>query len=94
MNIDTLINFCASAVLTISVSVFSILLYRTDSIVRKWPFVGSYLLRLSLVAVAVGGLGNCLTLSTPSQTEIILNAGMSGLFAWAAWFHIKLLKDR
>ena len=93
MSFETFINFIANIVLTTSVAAFIVILYRTDSVVRKWPLAGSYLLRLSLVAIAVGGLGNCLTLSTPPFTEIILNAGMSGLFAWAVWFHHNLLKD-
>jgi hypothetical protein len=93
MSFETVINLAANIVLTISVAAFIVIIYRTDSVVRKWPFVGSYLLRLSLVAIAVGGLGNCLTLSTPPFTEIILNVGLSGLFAWAVWFHHNLLKD-
>lgn len=93
MSLDTFLNLIANTVLTTSVAIFIVLLYRTDSVVRKWPLAGSYLLRLSLVAIAVGGLGNCLTLSTPPHTEVLLNIGTAGLFAWAAWFHHNLLKD-
>ena len=93
MSFETFINFIANIVLTTSVSIFTIFLYRTDGIVSKWPLAGSYLLRISLVAIAVGGLGNCLTLSTPPHTEVLLNIGTAGLFAWAAWFHHNLLKD-
>jgi hypothetical protein len=93
MSLETFFNLLANIVLTASVSIFIVILYRSDSIVRKWPMVGSYLLRVSLVAIAVGGLGNCLTLSTPPHTEVLLNMGMAGLFAWAAWFHYNLLKD-
>jgi hypothetical protein len=93
MSADTLLNLIANIVLTVSVSIFTIFLYRTEGIVRKWPLIGSYLLRFSLVMIAVGGLGNCLILSTPPHTEVILNIGTAGLFAWAAWFHHNLLKD-
>jgi hypothetical protein len=93
MSLETFLNLTANIVLTASVSIFTIFLYRSDGIVRRWPLVGSYLLRLSLVAIAVGGLGNCLTLSTPPHTEVLLNIGTAGLFAWAAWFHHNLLKD-
>ena len=93
MNLDTFLNLTANIVLTASVSIFTIFLYRSDGVVRRWPIIGSYLLRLSLVAIAVGGLGNCLTLSTPPHTEVLLNIGTAGLFAWAAWFHHNLLKD-
>lgn len=94
MSFETFINFIANIVLTTSVSIFTIFLYRTDGVVRKWPLTGSYLLRIALVAIAVGGLGNCLILSTPPHTEIILNLGMAALFSWAAWFHHNLLKDK
>lgn len=94
MSLDTFLNLVANIVLTTSVAIFIVLLYRTDSVVRKWPLVGSYLLRLSLTAMAVGGLGNCLTLSTPPHSEVLLNIGTAGLFAWAAWFHHNLLKDK
>lgn len=93
MSLDTFLNLIANTVLTTSVAIFIVLLYRTDGVVRKWPLVGSYLLRLSLTAIAVGGLGNCLILSTPPHTEVLLNVGTAGLFAWAAWFHHNLLKD-
>jgi len=93
MSLDTFLNLTANIILTASVSIFTIFLYRSDGVVRRWPMIGSYLLRLSLVAIAVGGLGNCLTLSTPPHTEVLLNMGTAGLFAWAAWFHHNLLKD-
>jgi len=93
MSLDTFLNLTANIVLTASVSIFTIFLYRSDGVVRRWPIIGSYLLRLSLVAIAVGGLGNCLTLSTPPHTEVLLNMGTAGLFSWAAWFHHNLLKD-
>jgi hypothetical protein len=93
MSLETFLNLTANIVLTASVSIFTIFLYRSDGVVRRWPLIGSYLLRLSLVAIAVGGLGNCLTLSTPPHTEVLLNIGTAGLFAWAAWFHHNLLKD-
>ena len=93
MSLETFLNLTANIVLTASVSIFTIFLYRSDGVVRRWPLIGSYLLRLSLVAIAVGGLGKCLTLSTPPHTEVLLNIGTAGLFAWAAWFHHNLLKD-
>ena len=93
MSLETFLNLTANIVLTASVSIFTIFPYRSDGVVRRWPLIGSYLLRLSLVAIAVGGLGNCLILSTPPHTEVLLNIGTAGLFAWAAWFHHNLLKD-
>jgi len=91
MSVETVTNLFANAVLTAAVSGFGILLFRSDSVVKKWPAVGHFALKASLVAVSAGSLGNCLTLSTPPFTEILLNVGLAGLFSWAVWFHIRLL---
>ena len=93
MNPATIINLLANGILTAGVSAFLIMLYRSDGVVRRWPMTGSLVLKISLVATASGALFNCLTLSTPSISEIVLNCGLAGVFAWAAAFHAKLLKD-
>jgi hypothetical protein len=54
--------------------------------------VGSFMLRLSLVTTASGSLLNCLTMSTPPTSEIIVNCGLAGIFSWAVVFHAKLIK--
>ena len=92
MSLLTIVNAVASAILTAGVSAFMVMLYRSDGVVRRWPMTGSLLLRLSLTATASGALFNCLTLSTPGFSEIMLNCGLAGVFAWAAVFHAKLLK--
>ena len=92
MNPLTIVNAIASGILTAGVSAFMIMLYRSDGVVRRWPMTGSILLRLSLTATAAGSLFNCLTMSTPADSEIILNCGLAGVFAWATIFHAKLLK--
>lgn len=94
MSFETYLNLFANIALTLSVVAFIVLLYNSKGITNKWPLIGSYLLKISLVLMAVGGLGNCLTLSTPPSSEVILNVGTAGLFSWAAWFHNKLLKGR
>lgn len=92
MNPITIVNAVASAILTAGVSAFMVMLYRSDGVVRRWPMTGSLLLRLSLTLTASGALFNCLTLSTPPPSEVMLNCGLAGVFAWAAVFHAKLLK--
>jgi len=92
MNPATIINSLANGILTAGVSLFMIMLYRSDGVVKRWPMTGSVLLKISLVATASGALFNCLTLSTPATSEIMLNCGLAGVFAWAAVFHAKLLK--
>ena len=92
MKPQTIINMIASGILTAGVSAFMILLYRTEGVVRRWPMTGNLLLRLSLTATAAGSLFNCLTMSTPADSEILLNCGLAGIFVWAVMFHAKLIK--
>lgn len=92
MKPQTIINMIASGILTAGVSCFMILLYRTEGVTRRWPMTGNLLLRLSLTATAAGSLFNCLTASTPAESEILLNCGLAGIFVWAVWFHAKLIK--
>lgn len=92
MKIETVINMIASGILTAGVSCFMILLYRTEGVTKRWPMTGNLLLRLSLTATAAGSLFNCLTLSTPNESEILTNCGLAGIFVWVCIFHAKLIK--
>ena len=91
MNPLTVVNVIASGILTAGVSAFMILLYRSDGVVKRWPLTGSIMLRASLTATAAGALFNCLTMSTPPASEIMLNCGLAGIFSWAVYFHTKLI---
>lgn len=94
MSFWTILNLVANGILTAGISGFYILIYRDDGVVRRWPMVGSWVLRISLVATAAASLGNCLILSNPdSKTEVVLNMGLAGIFAWAVMFHMELLKN-
>lgn len=92
MRLETIINVIASGVLAAGVSVFMVMLYRTGGLVEKFPMTGSLALRISLAGTAAGSLGNCLTLSTPNDSEILTNCGLAGIFVWACIFHAKLIK--
>lgn len=72
---------------------FYILLFRSESVVHKWPLIGHWTLKLGLVMSGCGALLNCLTLSTPPISEVVLNAGQASLFLWAVFFHQNLLKN-
>lgn len=93
MSADTAVNLVCNSVLAASISVFSIMLYRHGGAVRKWPMVGSLALRVGLASVAAGSLANCLTLSTPPRSEIVLNVGLSILFSWAVLFHHRIIAN-
>ncbi len=92
MRPETIINVIANAVLAGGVSVFMVMIYRTGGLIERWPKASSLTLRLSLAGTAAGALGNCLTLSTPADTEILMNCGLAGIFVWAAIFHANLIK--
>lgn len=92
MRLETIINVIASGVLAAGVSAFMVMLYRTGGLVEKFPMTGSIALRISLAGTAAGSLANCLTLSTPNDSEILMNCGLAGIFVWACIFHAKLIK--
>ena len=92
MKAETIINVIANGVLAGGVSVFMVMIYRTGGLIERWPKASSLTLRLSLAGTAAGALGNCLTLSTPADTEILMNCGLAGIFVWAAIFHANLIK--
>lgn len=92
MRLATIVNVIASGVLAAGVSAFMVLLYRTGGIVERFHVGGSLVLRICLAGTAAGALGNCLTLSTPPDTEILMNCGLAGIFVWASIFHAKLIK--
>jgi hypothetical protein len=92
MKAQTIINVVANGVLAGGVSAFMVMIYRTGGLIERWPKASSLTLRLSLAGTAAGALGNCLTLSTPADTEILMNCGLAGIFVWAAIFHANLIK--
>lgn len=93
MNPITAINLVCNGVLTASMAGFYIILFRSDSVVHRWPLVGHWLLKCGLVLSGSGALFNCLILSTPPISEVVLNAGQASLFSWAVYFHQNLLKS-
>lgn len=95
MTVTAIINLVSNAILTASISGFYILLYRDEGVVRRWPMIGSWLLKLSLVTTAAGSLANCVVMSDPdSVSEIVLNVGLAGIFSWAVMFHMELLRNK
>lgn len=92
MKIETIINVIASGVLTAGVSAFMVMIYRSGGLVEKFHVANSFLLRISLAGTAAGSLANCLTLSTPNNSEILTNCSLAGIFVWASIFHAKLIK--
>ena len=92
MNAITIVNAVANGIMACGVSAFMVMLYRDGGVVRQWPMTGSLILRLSLTATAAGSLLSCLSLSTPQESEVIVNCGLAGIFSWSVLFHHKLLK--
>ena len=92
MSAITSINLLCNGVLTASMVCFYVLLFRSESVVHKWPLIGHWSLKFGLVLSGSGALLNCLTLSTPPVSEVLLNAGQASLFSWAVYFHSNLIK--
>ena len=54
----------------------------------------AYLAKAGLCISGCGALLNVLTLSAPTQTEIILNVGLSLNFCWLSWWQYGESKKR
>lgn len=87
-----IINLIANAIMTATVTGLLIMIYRYDGVVRRWPMVGSKLLRMALTLTACAALTNCLTQDVPSHSQIALNCGLAGIFVWTVLFHHNRLK--
>lgn len=48
--------------------------------------IKAYLAKFGLAVTTCGAILNVLSLSTPNQTEILLNVGMSLTFFWLSWW--------
>ena len=48
--------------------------------------IKAYLAKFGLTVTTCGAILNVLSLSTPNQTEILLNVGMSLTFFWLSWW--------
>lgn len=86
MNIWTIVNVVASSLITFSGAGFLLIIQQSKHI-QKMHYLMSGWIRISLIAVASGGLFNILTLSTPHWSEILLNVGIGLLFTWAVAWH-------
>lgn len=94
MTTATAINVMACGILASAITGFWILLYREESIVRRWPMIGSLALRIPLIAVAAGALHSCLTSKEADWSEAATNCGLAGIFCWGVIFHKELIKSR
>lgn len=88
------LNVLANAIIAISVAGFMVMLQEPTNPVAKMPFLLRNWIKLSLALTSGGSLLNVITFSNPPASEVILNTGLAGLFAWSYFWHIKLFKDR
>jgi len=85
------INVTASVVLTIAFMLFLVFVFgRKNSRIYELPWYKTLAVKIGLALCTAGAFLNCLTLSNPPVSEIILNIGLALMFSWAAWFHYKV----
>ena len=83
-----LINFVANLILTLSFTAFIIFVFgREESKINKMPWYKTFLVKLGLVMCTVASLLNALMFQRSPWSEVMLNAGLAMVFAWAAYFH-------
>jgi hypothetical protein len=51
------------------------------------------LAKLGLSITACGAVANCITLSAPPATEVVLNVGIAVTFFWLNWWQFEMFKD-
>lgn len=88
------LNVLSNIIITISVAGFMVMLQEPTNPVAKMPFLLRNWIKLSLALTSGGALLNVITFSNPPISEIILNIGLAGLFAWSYFWHIKLFKEK
>jgi len=85
-----IINFIANLLIFISVTLFIIAIFGSQNkMIMSINVFEKYLIKIGLTITSCGSLFNVLTLSTPNNTEILLNVGLALVFIWAAHFHFK-----
>lgn len=83
-----LINFVANLMLTLSFTAFIIFVFgRETGKINKMPWYKTFLVKLGLVVCTVAALLNALMFQQVPWSEVMLNAGLAMVFAWAAYFH-------
>ncbi len=68
---------------------FIVFVFGRFSIMDKLPKLEVLTIKTGLCLVASGSLFNCLTLSSPQLSEIVLNCGLAVVFLWGAIFHYR-----
>jgi hypothetical protein len=51
------------------------------------------LAKLGLSITTCGAIANCITLSTPPPTEVVLNVGIAVTFFWLNWWQFEMFKE-
>lgn len=82
----TVINAVANALLSVSVVHLIIRVFKDPkSRIHKFPIAGK-LCKAACAVTLCGTVSNILTMSTPSWTEVLLNAGVSLNFLWLSFY--------
>lgn len=84
------INAIANLTISISMIFFMIFVFGSNNkMINALPKYESLLIRVGLSLISCGSLLSFLTLSSPQETEVIMNVGLALVFLWAAFFHYK-----
>lgn len=87
MEAKTILNAVANSVVCVSVTAFMALLRRSNSPIEQMGVWMRLWIRISLGLVASGALISVLSLSSPNWSEVVINCGLAGIFAWAVFWH-------
>lgn len=80
---EIIINQIANLVLTLSGTVFFLMLFgKHSSVVHRYHYMGHWLLKLGLSAFIAGSLFCFLNASEVPTTQVLSNVGLASIFTW------------
>lgn len=88
----TIINAIANSTLAISAIGLLIHIFGDPTNPIWNNKIKAWLAKIGLTTTICGAVANILTLSTPANTEVILNCGLSFTFFWLSWWQYEQFK--
>jgi hypothetical protein len=85
------INLIANTLITLGGTAFYLMLFTRigngAKQIDRFSRVSYYSIKASLALVITGAFLNVLIQTVPPMTEVLMNAGLGGIFVWAALWH-------
>ena len=82
--VNTVLHFIGlCGIVCLIISVFG----RPNSVVHSWPKYGALTLKAVMALIAGGHFGLGICMCPPRISEVIMSAGVAGMWVWVSWYH-------